>query len=184
MWGCRPPVDRGSHGRRQIGAAGADGDAVPPLSRIAQVYIFDKGNSARAAVLGDGRLTPRLGSGWRIWRSSPCADIDNASERSWAADWVLSLLEHEAVVLTPEIKEMVWSALTSLASAPVQERTLTGLSVLLQSNALQVRTCRATPWKGRLGVCWMRPKTGLPWRTCNVSRRKGCCTRRALCFRS
>jgi len=32
---------------------------------------------------------------------------------------------------------MVWSALTSLASAPAGERTLTGLSVLLQSNALK-----------------------------------------------
>jgi len=38
---------------------------------------------------------------------------------------------------TPEVKEIVWSALTNLATAPEQERTLTGLSVLLQSNALK-----------------------------------------------
>ena len=31
----------------------------------------------------------------------------------------------------------MWTALTSLASAPVAERTLTGLSVLLQSGALK-----------------------------------------------
>ena len=37
----------------------------------------------------------------------------------------------------PEAKEHIWSALSSLASAPVAERTLTGLSVLLQSNALK-----------------------------------------------
>jgi type IV secretion system protein VirB4 len=41
------------------------------------------------------------------------------------------------VAPTPEIKEQVWSALTSLAGAPTAERTLTGLSVLLQSNALK-----------------------------------------------
>ena len=35
------------------------------------------------------------------------------------------------------MKEHLWSALTSLASAPVMERTLTGLSVLLQSQALK-----------------------------------------------
>ena len=32
---------------------------------------------------------------------------------------------------------MIWSALGSLAGAPVEQRTLTGLSVLLQSNALR-----------------------------------------------
>jgi len=41
------------------------------------------------------------------------------------------------VCVTPEVKETLWLALTSLASAPPSERTLTGLSVLLQSNALK-----------------------------------------------
>ncbi|HAP49568.1 MAG TPA: conjugal transfer protein TrbE, partial [Afipia sp.] len=36
-----------------------------------------------------------------------------------------------------ETKDHVWTALTSLASAPRAERTLTGLSVLLQSNVLK-----------------------------------------------
>ena len=101
-----------------------------------QVYIFDKGNSARAAILAMDGSHHDLGLDGGL-AFQPLRDIDNASERSWAADWVLSLLEHEAVILTPEIKEIVWSALTSLSSAPVQERTLTGLSVLLQSNALK-----------------------------------------------
>ena len=39
--------------------------------------------------------------------------------------------------MTPEVKDALWSALTSLASAPVEERTLTGLTLLLQSNALR-----------------------------------------------
>jgi len=37
----------------------------------------------------------------------------------------------------PEAKMHMWSAVTSLASAPDSERTLTGLSVLLHSNALK-----------------------------------------------
>jgi type IV secretion system protein VirB4 len=101
-----------------------------------QVYIFDKGNSARAAVLGMGGSHHDLGLDGGL-AFQPLRDIDDPSERSWAADWILSLMEHESVALTPEIKETVWSALTSLATAPVQERTLTGLSVLLQSNALK-----------------------------------------------
>ena len=39
--------------------------------------------------------------------------------------------------MTPEVKEAVWSALTNLATAPVEERTLTGLSLLLQSAPLR-----------------------------------------------
>ncbi|GAA0610827.1 hypothetical protein GCM10008943_28010 [Paenochrobactrum glaciei] len=41
------------------------------------------------------------------------------------------------MTITPEVKEHIWTALTSLASAPVEERTITGLSVLLQSNDLK-----------------------------------------------
>lgn len=102
----------------------------------AQVYIFDKGNSARAPVLAMEGAHHDLGLDGSL-AFQPLRHIDDAAERSWAADWVISLLEHEAVAVTPEIKETVWSALTSLASVPVAERTLTGLSVLLQSNALK-----------------------------------------------
>ena len=37
----------------------------------------------------------------------------------------------------PQAKEHLWAALNSLASAPVAERTLTGLAVLLQSQQLK-----------------------------------------------
>ena len=46
------------------------------------------------------------------------------------------LLVHEGLKVTPDIKEAVWTALQSLASAPKSERTLTGLAVLVQSNAI------------------------------------------------
>src|SRR3546814_12762523 len=51
------------------------------------------------------------------------------------SDWSSDVCSSDLV--TPEVKEELWSALTSLASAPPEERTLTGLSVLLQSNALK-----------------------------------------------
>ena len=43
----------------------------------------------------------------------------------------------EGVHVDPAAKEHLWSALTSLASAPPPERTLTGLAVLLQSQELK-----------------------------------------------
>jgi type IV secretion system protein TrbE len=67
----------------------------------------------------------------------PFARIHNVPERAWAADWMVSILSREGVAIDPQIKEYLWTALTSLASAPVSERTLTGLAVLLQSNALK-----------------------------------------------
>jgi type IV secretion system protein VirB4 len=102
----------------------------------AQVYIFDKGFSARAAVLGMDGDHFALGAAGSL-AFQPLLRIDDPAVRSWAADWIQALFQHERVALTPEIKETLWSALTNLSSAPPAERTLTGLSVLLQSNPLK-----------------------------------------------
>jgi type IV secretion system protein VirB4 len=114
-----------------------------------QVYIFDKGFSARAAVLAMGGAHHALGLGGEgtgedaghgaaeAIAFQPLRRIENASERAWAAEWIGALLAHEKVLVTPEVKEAVWSALGSLASAPAAERTLTGLALLLQSTALR-----------------------------------------------
>jgi type IV secretion system protein VirB4 len=102
----------------------------------AQVYIFDKGNSARAATLSMGGRHHMLGQAGDL-SFQPLRRIDDPGQRAWAADWIVGLLEHEQVTITPEIKELVWSALNSLAGAPPVQRTLTGLSLLLQSNPLK-----------------------------------------------
>jgi type IV secretion system protein TrbE len=123
----------------------------------AQVFAFDFGDSIRAAALAMGGDWHDLGGALADDATEPVAlqplsHIDDAGERAWAAEWVAALLGREAVTVTPELKEHLWSALTSLASAPVSERTITGLSVLLQSNplkqALQPYTV-GDPW-GRL----------------------------------
>ena len=110
--------------------------------RHSQVFAFDFGGSIRAATLamgGDwhdlgGDLTGDTGEPVQL---QPLARIHHVPERAWAADWIVSILVRESVTITPEIKEHLWSALTSLASAPVHERTITGLNVLLQSNDLK-----------------------------------------------
>ena len=101
-----------------------------------QITIFDKGNSARAAVLATGGEHHALGGGGSL-AFQPLRRIDEPAERAWAVEWIAGLLVHEKVNVTPEVKESLWSALTSLASAPPEERTLTGFSVLVQSNALK-----------------------------------------------
>jgi type IV secretion system protein VirB4 len=120
----------------------------------AQVFAFDFGGSIRAAALAMGGDWHDLGGALanEPVALQPLARVDNAGERAWAAEWVATLLARESVTVTPELKEHLWSALTSLASAPLAERTMTGLSVLLQSNALKQALQPYTlsgPW-GRL----------------------------------
>jgi type IV secretion system protein VirB4 len=123
----------------------------------AQVFAFDFGGSIRAAALAMGGDWHDLGGALAGEGSAPVAlqplaRIDDAGERAWAAEWLANLLARESVTVTPDLKEHLWSALTSLASAPVSERTLTGLSVLLQSSALKQALQPYTvggPW-GRL----------------------------------
>jgi type IV secretion system protein VirB4 len=107
----------------------------------ARVFIFDKGWSARAAVLAMGGTHHELGASGHgdvpALAFQPLRRINEAATRSWAAEWLTGLIEHERVAVTPEVKDALWSALLSLASAPPVERTLTGLSLLLQSNTLK-----------------------------------------------
>lgn len=104
-----------------------------PCSRI---FAFDMGRSMRATVLGLGGEHYDLGSDGDI-AFQPLAGIDQEGYRSWATEWVEGRLVHEGVAVGPDEKAAIWSALGSLAGAPREQRTLTGLSVLLQSNALR-----------------------------------------------
>ena len=105
----------------------------------AQIILFDKGRSARAPVLACGGLHHLLGveAAECGLAFQPLRDIPNETERAWAAEWIGSLIEQEGIALTPDHKDSIWTALTSLASAPAQERTLTGLAMVLQSNPLR-----------------------------------------------
>ena len=107
-----------------------------------QIFAFDFGGSIRAAALAMKGGWHDLGGGLSDGASAlvalqPLARIDDAAERGWAAEWIAAILTREKIDMTPEAKDHLWSALTSLASAPIGERTLTGFSVLLQSQSLK-----------------------------------------------
>ncbi len=104
----------------------------------AQIFAFDFGASMRAAALAMGGAWHNLGNpeGAKVCLQ-PLARINEPSERAWAAEWLANLLGREGIEIDPETRELLWSALSSLASAPADERTITGLSVLLQSQRLK-----------------------------------------------
>jgi type IV secretion/conjugal transfer VirB4 family ATPase len=101
----------------------------------AQVVLFDRGRSARAATLAMGGESIELGLEGSL-SLQPLARIDEPGEIAFALQWITALLTNEGVRVTPDVKDAVWTALQSLASAPKAERTLTGLAVLIQSSAL------------------------------------------------
>ncbi|MCW8143058.1 conjugal transfer protein TrbE [Agrobacterium tumefaciens] len=108
----------------------------------AQVFAFDFGGSIRAAALAMGGDWHDLGGGLTEGSDTsvslqPLARIHDTYERAWAADWIAAILTREGITITPEVKEHIWTTLTSLGTAPVEERTITGLAVLLQSNDLK-----------------------------------------------
>lgn len=101
-----------------------------------QLFVFDKGGSARATTLGLAGEHYDLGAE-QAPAFQPLAPIDRSEEISWAADWITGLLVAEGIPLEPVVRDAVWSALRNLARTPPEQRTLTGLCVLLQSNALR-----------------------------------------------
>jgi type IV secretion system protein VirB4 len=107
----------------------------------AQVFAFDFGASIRAAALGQGGSFHDLG-GVLTGRAGaialqPLARIDDPAERAWALDWLVAIFTRQGLAMTPAVRDRVWTALASLASAPVAERTLTGLIAVLSSRELK-----------------------------------------------
>ena len=102
----------------------------------AQVFIFDKGGSARATTLALGGTHVAFGAS-RQPDLQPLRDIDSPRGANLAADWLRGLIEQAGLTLTPELKARLWEGLTALASAPRRERTLTGLSLMLQDRELR-----------------------------------------------
>jgi type IV secretion system protein VirB4 len=102
----------------------------------AQVFVFDKGGSSRAAILGMGGTAVDLG-GASVAPFQPLADIDQPDARARALDWVMALMAQEGVRITPAVQETLWSALGNLASAPRSQRHITGLRYIVQDAGLQ-----------------------------------------------
>jgi len=123
-----------------------------------QIFAFDYGGSIRAAALAMGGDWQDLGGALHDSGCAesvalqPLAHIDDVAERAWAAEWLAAMLVAEGIAVDPAAKEHIWSALSSLATAPRTERTLSGLAILLQSQELKLALAPylvGGPW-GRL----------------------------------
>jgi len=121
----------------------------------AQIFIFDAGRSCRALTLGlNGAFVDLLSEEEQDASIAlqPLAHINDETERAWARDWLLALIERSGVELDPSRKEEIWRALGVLAARPASERTLSVYSGLVQDGAIRLALepfTHAGPW-GRL----------------------------------
>jgi type IV secretion system protein VirB4 len=97
----------------------------------AQVYLFDKGKSARAAILGLGGDFFDLGEEDALGLQ-PLESVDLQAERAWALDWLCDLLANAHVSVEPNLKAELWRALEILGQRPREDRTLTLFAALVQ----------------------------------------------------
>ncbi|MCX7122108.1 MAG: conjugal transfer protein TrbE [Gammaproteobacteria bacterium] len=105
----------------------------------AQVFIFDKGGSFLATTLSVNGEYYDVGSqDSRGLVFQPLAKIDQLNERIFASEWLLELLKNEKLEIDSELKENIWDALSNLANAPQHQRTLTGLSALVQNQKIRL----------------------------------------------
>jgi type IV secretion system protein TrbE len=103
----------------------------------AQVYFFDKGGSCRVLTAGIGGDFYDLADEAESLSFQPLANIVDENERAWAAEWLYDFLRAEKIEINPEVKQVIWTALNSLATAPRDQRTITGLTLLLQNYELR-----------------------------------------------
>lgn len=105
----------------------------------ARIYVFDKGASSRVFAAAIGGKFYDLGNQdvSDVFSFQPLRYIDDENEKIWASEWLQELFEQEGITITPDLKKVIWDALTSLAATEPRDRTITGLKVYLQSMVLR-----------------------------------------------
>ena len=91
----------------------------------AQVFVFDKGYSAMPIVKASGGEHYDILGDYGSPQFCPLARIDDPLERTWAAEWLETMIALQGVKLNPAHRRAIYHALTLLAES--ESRTLTDL---------------------------------------------------------
>jgi type IV secretion system protein VirB4 len=103
----------------------------------AQVFVFDVGYSAWAlAHAARGQHYDLAAGAVDTLAFQPLADVDDAAERAWAAEWLEMLCTVQGLTITPPRRARIHAALQLLAQNDREHRTLTELTVHLQQAEL------------------------------------------------
>ncbi len=127
----------------------------------AQVFLFDLGHSGYllSKVAGGKHYDIAAGRSDKV-QFQPLARIDDPAERSWAAEWLEVLFGLQGVDVTPALRSRLDHALALVAQVPRPNRTLTELSVQLQSRELK-EALRPYTVSGNLGYLLDSDRDGI-----------------------
>jgi len=102
----------------------------------AQIYLFDKGRSSRAAILGLGGDFFDLGEADALGLQ-PLERVHEPEERAWALEWITGLVKSANVSIDPELRAELWRALEILKERPVEDRTISLYLALVQNASVR-----------------------------------------------
>ena len=109
-----------------------------PKYKGAKVFVFDKGMSSRALCLAAGGNFYNLAQEGKGELSfQPLARIDDETEEAWCQEWILSFCEQMRMDVKPQHRTLVWDALESLKTMPVEERTISNFYNFVQSQDIK-----------------------------------------------
>lgn len=101
--------------------------------RDAQAFVFDVGYSGWLLCHATGGQHYDVAAGEGAGLSlQPLAEVDQPSERAWAADWLETVIAMQGVQATPLIRERIDRALLLIAHSDRQHRTLTEFCAQVQ----------------------------------------------------
>jgi type IV secretion/conjugal transfer VirB4 family ATPase len=103
----------------------------------AQVFIFDKGSSSKIITHSVGGSFFSVGTKTGELCFQPLRTIDNESERIWASEWLLELLNGQGCPINSETRLELWQALLSLSEQDTRSRTLSVLKSLVQDDQIR-----------------------------------------------
>jgi type IV secretion system protein TrbE len=104
--------------------------------RDAQVFVFDKGRSVRATILGIGGDFYDLGEDHAL-AFQPLRAVDTPDQRAWALDWLCALVQACGTAATPDQRAELWRALGLIGERPIAMRTLSVFAALVQDTELR-----------------------------------------------
>jgi len=105
----------------------------------AQAFIFDKGHSMYPLVSAAGGQHYDIAGESDNISFCPLAKIDDEIERSWASEWLESLVELQGIVMSPALRKELFRAVNQLAQSTDNsaQRTMSNLLLTLQSQVLR-----------------------------------------------
>lgn len=115
-----------------------------------KVFIFDKSASSRVLTKATGGNFYNLLVDNQSISFQPLAHIDDPVEKTWVLEWLVNYLEASNVKITPAHRNTILNALSSVATAPEQERTITALITMLQDEEIR-NSLRDLSLKGSYG---------------------------------